>query len=128
MRYVRCISTSSSLELDRHLVLSIALVHHLEELLQGDQVILRLSIHHRTVQNSVITYVGEINLVNEPLGNFVQFLLVDSLHHLGQDGEQLVLGDLPVPVQVVHAEGEPQLVRLTVQLHFLGVLAGVRQS
>ena len=119
----------SSSELHRHFVLSVTTVHYLEELIQGNQVVLPVRFYqnypfynyfHYLV---VRTYIRDVNLRNEPLRNPPQFLWIDSLHHLLEDSEQLVLGDLAVAVQVVHPEGELEFVSLGVQLHFPNIFA-----
>ena len=70
------------------------------------------------------TYIRDVNLRYEPLRNSPQFFWINSLHHLLQHSEQLVLRNLTVSVQVVHSEGELQFVPLAVQLHFLLIFAG----
>ena len=70
------------------------------------------------------TYIRDVNLRDEPLRNSPQFFWINSLHHLLQHSEQLVLRNLSIAVQIVHSEGELQFVSLAVQLHFLRVFAG----
>ena len=120
-------SCFSSSELHRHFVLSVTTVHYLEELVQGNQVILpyrQIFIKIINLINWLTTYVGDVNLSYEPLRNSPQFFWINSLHHLLQHSEELVLGDLSVAVQVVHSEGELEFVSLAVQLHFLLIFAG----
>ena len=116
----------SSSELHRHFVLSVTTVHYLEELIQGNQVILpcrQIFIKIINLINWLTTYVRDVNLSYEPLRNSPQFFWINSLHHLLQHSEELVLGDLSVAVQVVHSEGELEFVSLAVQLHFLRIFA-----
>ena len=69
------------------------------------------------------TYIRDVNLRDEPLRNSPQFFWINSLDHLLQHSEQLVLRNLSIAVQIVHSEGELQFVSLAVQLHFLLIFA-----
>ena len=82
--------SSSAEEPDAHLLLDVCPLEDLLELVEGDEVVL----------------VG-VGLHDGPLGDGDELLLADvGAHHHGEDGQELLLGDALVAVQVVHPESD----------------------
>jgi len=93
-------------EPDGHLLLHISPVQHLGELFERYQVILvKVCLHDCSLRDG-----------DELLGADV------VPHHHGQHGQQLLLADLVVTVQVVHPEGEVELLHPGVELVLLRAL------
>jgi len=93
-------------ETNAHLLLDVGALEHLLELLEGDEVVL----------------VG-VGLHDGPLRDGDELLLADvGTNHHGEDGEELLLGDAVVAVEVVHPEGESKLLLAPVELVFFDVL------
>ena len=104
-----------------HLLLHISSLEHLRKLLKGYQVILQLIDGLSLPVIEIFLYnLVEVRLVDGSLCDGYELLRADVVsHHHGQHGQQLLLADLVVAVQVVHSEGELEFVPLAVQLHFL---------
>ena len=57
-----------------------------------------------------------VSLHDRPLGNGEQLLCLDvGPHHHGQHGQQLLLADVVIPIEIIHPEREMELVIPRVQ-------------
>ena len=107
-----------------HLLLHISSLEHLRKLLKGYQVILQLIDGLRLPVIKIFLYnLVEVRLVDGSLCDGYELLRADVVsHHHGQHGQQLLLADLVVAVQVVHPERKVKLLHPRVQLVLLSTL------
>jgi len=90
---------------DGHFLLDVCPLEDFGELFEGDEVVLVL-----------------VGLHDGPLGDGDQLLLADvGANHHGQHGQQLLLGDLVVTVQIVHPECKSEFFFPGVHLVLVGV-------